>query len=64
MSETSEPSINIVVNAKGVKVVQFCGEGWDQEEETGRIYDRIKHLIQQMDRVLRMIHANGPDVVQ
>ncbi len=52
MTEEHEPTINIVVSAKGVKVVQFCGEGWDDETETARIYQRIKHLIQEMDRAL------------
>lgn len=53
MTEEHEPTINIVVSAKGVKVVQFCGEGWDDETETAKIYQRIKHLIQQMDRALK-----------
>lgn len=63
MSEKPEPAINIVVNARGVKAVQFVGEGWDQEAETMKIYNQIKPLIQQMDRVLKG-HTAGSDVVQ
>ena len=59
----NQPSIRITVNANGVEVVQFCGEGWDQEAETMKIYNQIKPLIQQMDRVLKG-HTAGSDVVQ
>lgn len=53
MSEKSEPTVNIVVNARGVKVVQFCGSGWEDESEASRIYGKISHLVKEIDRTVK-----------
>ena len=44
--------MTIVVNSDGVKVVQFCGDGWQDEEQAQQIYEQIKPLIREIDRVL------------
>ncbi len=53
MTEKTEPTVTVVVNAGGVTAIQFCGESWQDEEETQEIYQRIKPLIQQIDLVLK-----------
>ena len=53
MTENVEPTLNIVINRKGVKLVQFVGEGWKDEDETMSIYHRIKRLIQELDEGIR-----------
>ena len=59
MTENPEPTLNIVVNSQGVKLVQFLGEGWRDESEAMRIYDRIKRLIHEMDEVVRLVPAES-----
>ena len=63
MTEKPEPTIKIVVNTRGVKVVQFCGDGWDDEAKTSEIYQLIKAQIQEMDRLLKST-STGSGVVQ
>ncbi len=63
MTSKTEPTINIVVNARGIKMVQFCGEGWEDEAEANRIYHLIKSQIQEIDRILKSTSTSS-DVVQ
>ena len=61
MGEEQRPELKIIVNADGVKVVQFCGKGFEDEPQVSQIYERIKHLIQEIDTVLR--GGNGSNCV-
>lgn len=54
-----EPTLNIVVNSAGIKLVQFVGQGWEDEAETQEIYRQIKHLIREIDRVLKSADTNS-----
>ena len=53
MTEKTEPTVTIVINCDGVKVVQFCGDGWQDEGQAQLIYEQIKPLIRQIDIVLK-----------
>ena len=63
MTSKTEPTVNVVVNARGIKMVQFCGEGWEDEAEANRIYHLIKSHIQEIDRILKGTSTSS-DVVQ
>ena len=46
-------SVQIVVNAEGVEVVRLCGRSWDDEPDARKVYDKIRHLVSQIDLILK-----------
>jgi len=46
-------TVEILVNALGVERIRFVGDSLDDEPEASRIYDRIRHLVVQIDRTLK-----------
>ena len=46
-------SVQIVVNAEGVEVVRLCGRSWDDEPDARKVYDKIRHLVSEIDLILK-----------
>jgi hypothetical protein len=53
------PSVEIVVNRDGVSLVRFRGESMGDEPETSRIYTEIRHLVNQIDRALKIANLSS-----
>ncbi len=46
-------SVQIIVNDDGVYRVRLCGKSWDDESDANRIYQKISHLVRQIDRAMK-----------
>jgi hypothetical protein len=53
MDDLGEPGLKIEINRRGIRTVLFCGDGFDAEAEVSRLYQRVRHLIIQMDRLIK-----------
>ncbi len=45
--------MQIIVNDDGVYRVRLCGKSWDDESDANRIYQKISHLVRQIDRAMK-----------
>ncbi len=52
MSEIEVPAVQVTLTAKGVLRISLCADGWEQGKEAKAIYERIEHLVKEMDLVL------------
>lgn len=46
-------SVEIVVNILGVERIRYIGGSLDDEPEARQLYDRIRHLVLEIDRTLK-----------
>ncbi len=53
MSEKNQASLEILADAEGVRRVRLVGKTWADQESANRIYQRISHLIDQIDRTIK-----------
>ena len=52
MGEIEAPAVQITLTTKGVLRISLCADGWEQGAEAKAIYERIEHLVKEMDLVL------------
>jgi len=64
MANTMDAGINVVIDANGVRTIQFCGDGFDAEAAASRIYQLVRPLIVQIDRLLKEDSFREPGAVQ
>jgi hypothetical protein len=51
--KTNDPSVRIVITQKGVKMVEFLGNRWEDEDVLHAVYEQVKPWVRAMDEALR-----------
>ena len=57
-------SVQIIVNSDGVQVVRLCGRSWNDEPAARLIYDKIQHLVGEIDRTLKFSQPEQNALIQ
>ena len=53
MSEKKRSSVQIIVDEDGISRVRLVGQTWTDQETANKVYQRIAHLIDQIDRTVK-----------
>lgn len=50
---SNKVSVQIIVDQQGVYRVRLCGQSWDDEQDANHIYQKISHLVREIDRTMK-----------
>ncbi len=54
MGKKVEPFLRVNITETGVKLVEFVGQGWDDEAGLQAIYSKIQPYIRRIDESLKL----------
>ena len=60
---SNKVSVQIIVDQEGVYRVRLCGKSWDDEPDANYIYQKISHLVREIDHTIKEPDSVPTDAV-